>query len=69
MSRDKLITIRIEESKRNAFRKWAKNNKVDGATFLYRVIVKDYSLDIYCIAYLMSSQNYMSTFWILIEYI
>ena len=38
MSRDKLITIRIEESKRNAFRKWAKNNKVDGATFLYRVI-------------------------------
>ena len=38
MSRDKLITIRIEESKRNAFRKWTKNNKVDGATFLYRVI-------------------------------
>ena len=38
MSRDKLITIRIEESKRNAFRKWAKNNKIDGATFLYKVI-------------------------------
>ena len=38
MSRDKLITIRIEESKRNAFRNWAKNNKIDGATFLYRVI-------------------------------
>lgn len=38
MSRNKLITIRIEESKRNNFRKWTKNNKVDGATFLYKVI-------------------------------
>ena len=38
MARDKLITIRIEESKRDAFREWAKNNQVDGATFLYRII-------------------------------
>ena len=38
MSRDKLITIRIEESKRDAFRKWTKDNKIDGATFLYRII-------------------------------
>ena len=38
MSKDKLITIRIEEPKRNAFREWARRNKVNGATFLYRVI-------------------------------
>ncbi len=40
MSKDKLITIRIEESKRDAFREWAKNNQVDGATFLYKIIEK-----------------------------
>ena len=38
MSRDELITIRIEESKRTAFHKWARNKRVNGATFPYRVI-------------------------------
>ena len=40
MPKDKLITIRIEESKRDAFREWSKNNQVDGASFLYKIIEK-----------------------------
>ena len=40
MTKNKLITIRIEESKRNAFRQWAKNHQIDGATFLYKIIDK-----------------------------
>ena len=40
MTKNKLITIRIEESKRNAFRQWAKNHQIDGATFLYKIIEK-----------------------------
>ncbi len=40
MTKDKLITIRIEESKRIAFQKWSVKNKINGATFLYKVIDK-----------------------------
>ena len=40
MTKDKLITIRIEESKRIAFQKWSEKNKINGATFLYKVIDK-----------------------------
>ena len=40
MAKDKLITIRIEESKRIAFQEWSEKNKINGATFLYKVIDK-----------------------------
>lgn len=40
MSKDKLITIRIEGSKRIAFQKWSEKNKINSATFLYKVIDK-----------------------------
>ena len=40
MAKDKLITIRIEESKRIAFQEWSEKNQINGATFLYKVIDK-----------------------------
>ncbi len=38
MTRDKLITIRIESEKREAFKRWAEARGVDVSGFLYDVI-------------------------------
>ena len=40
MTKDKLITIRIEDSKRRAFQKWSEKNQINGATFLDKIIDK-----------------------------
>ncbi len=38
MAKDKLITIRIEDEKRTAFKKWAESRNLDVSSFLYEVI-------------------------------
>lgn len=38
MTRDKLITVRIEEDLRNAFNQWTKDHDTDASTVLYDFI-------------------------------
>jgi hypothetical protein len=38
MARDKLITVRIEGEKREAFNEWAKSRKLDTSALLYEFI-------------------------------